>query len=73
MRPARYRDMKDEIKGKMRELKGKLTGDKPEEMRGKAEQEADKMRRIARDVRADIKGDDDEAHRSDDVRDKPAW
>jgi uncharacterized protein YjbJ (UPF0337 family) len=66
-------EMKDEIKGKARELKGKLTGDKPEEMRGKAEQEADKMRRNARDVRDDIKEGTDHTTRPDDVREKRSW
>jgi len=40
--------MKDEIKGKADELKGKLTGDRSEEMKGKAEQAADKVRRAGR-------------------------
>ncbi len=46
--------MKGEIKGKARELKGKLTGDKSEEMRGKAEQVGDKARRNARDIKEDL-------------------
>jgi uncharacterized protein YjbJ (UPF0337 family) len=46
--------MKDEIKGKADELKGEITGDKSEEMKGKAEQAGDKVRRNARDLRDDI-------------------
>src|SRR6266581_3702091 len=63
-RPTRWRarthftlevHMKDEIKGKADELKGKLTGDKKEEWKGKAEQAGDKLRRNARDIRDDVK------------------
>jgi uncharacterized protein YjbJ (UPF0337 family) len=69
----RYLDMKDEIKGKAHEMKGKLTGDKPEEWKGKAEQEADKLRRTARDVRDDMKDEADKDERPDDVREEKAW
>ncbi len=64
--------MKDEIKGKADELKGKLTGDKKEEWKGKAEQEGDKMRRNARDVRDDLT-DDTPARDPDDVREEKSW
>ena len=43
--------MKDEIKGKADELKGKLTGDRSEELKGKAEQAMDKAKRTGRDIR----------------------
>jgi uncharacterized protein YjbJ (UPF0337 family) len=33
--------MKDEIKGKANEIKGKITGDKPEEMKGVAARDRD--------------------------------
>lgn len=61
----RYRGMKDEIKGKADELKGKLTGDRSEEYKGKAEQAGDKVRREARDIKEDIThaGDRDRAER----------
>lgn len=65
--------MKDEIKGKADELKGKLTGDQSEEWKGKAEQEGDKMRRSARDVRDDLKDEGDKSERPDDVREERAW
>ena len=69
----RYRDMKDEIKGKADELKGKVTGDESEEWKGKAEQEGDKMRRTARDLRDDVKDEADKADRPDDVRENRSW
>src|SRR5579859_2068770 len=47
--------MKDEIKGKAHEIKGKVTGDKSEEMKGKAEQGVDKLKRTGRDVRDDLR------------------
>lgn len=66
--------MKDEIKGKGDELKGKLTGDKSEEMKGKAEQAGDKLRRTARDVRDDVTDRDERpAGDPDDVRGDKSW
>jgi len=47
--------MKDEIKGKAEEIKGKVTGDRAEEMKGKAHQAEDKARRTVRDVKEDVK------------------
>ena len=52
--------MKDEIKGKTDELKGKLTGDKSEEMKGKGEQAVDKAKRTGRDIAGDLKETDQE-------------
>ncbi len=46
--------MKDEIKGKAEEIKGKVTGDRSEELKGKMRQAADKTRRVARDIRGDV-------------------
>lgn len=57
--------MKDSIKGKARELKGKVTGDRSEEMKGKAEQAADRVRRVARDVRDDVADGSHEPHAGD--------
>jgi uncharacterized protein YjbJ (UPF0337 family) len=51
--------MKDEIKGKAHEIKGKVTGDKSEEMKGKAEQAADKLKRVSRDIRVDVRHEGD--------------
>lgn len=57
--------MKDEIKGKAQELKGKLTGDKSEEMKGKARQEMDHARAKARDVKEDVREEWDKRHQGD--------
>lgn len=66
--------MKDEIKGKADELKGKLTGDKSEEMKGKAEQAGDKVRRNARDLRDDLTEDTERpAGDPDDVSGEKSW
>ena len=46
--------MKDEIKGKAEEVHGKMTGDKSEELKGKAYQAVDKVRRAGRDIRDDV-------------------
>lgn len=46
--------MKDELKGKAEEVKGKMTGDKGEELKGKAHQMVDKLKRSGRDVRDDV-------------------
>ncbi|HKC19007.1 MAG TPA: CsbD family protein [Candidatus Dormibacteraeota bacterium] len=51
--------MKDEVKGKVDEMKGKVTGDRSEEMKGKAEQAGDKLRRNARDIKEDVTNESD--------------
>jgi uncharacterized protein YjbJ (UPF0337 family) len=51
--------MKDEIRGKAEEIKGKVTGDRSEEMKGKARQAADKTRRVVRDVKEDVRSEVD--------------
>ena len=51
--------MKDEIRGKAEEIKGKVTGDKSEELKGKARQEGDKTRRAVRDVKEDVRSEVD--------------
>jgi uncharacterized protein YjbJ (UPF0337 family) len=53
--------MKDQIRGKAEELEGKATGDKGEELRGKARQAVGDLKRTARDVRGDLS---DEAERT---------
>jgi uncharacterized protein YjbJ (UPF0337 family) len=47
--------MKDQLLGKAEELKGKLTGDKSLELKGKARQNAGNAKRAVRDIKADIK------------------
>ena len=74
--------MKEEIKGKGEEIRGKLTGNKAEELKGKARQAADKVQRTGRDIRDDIKDeaakhrerDDRESEReAEEVQEKRPW
>lgn len=46
--------MKDQVRGKAEELKGKLTGDRGEEMKGKARQVVGNVKRDARDLKGDV-------------------
>ena len=48
--------MKDRVKGKAEEVKGKLTGNRTLETKGKLRQAGDKLRRDVRDVKADLRG-----------------
>jgi len=57
--------MKDQVRGKAEEMKGKLTGDKSEELKGKARQTAGNAKRAVRDIKADVKEEADK-HRDDD-------
>jgi uncharacterized protein YjbJ (UPF0337 family) len=71
--------MKDEIKGKVEEIKGRVTGDRSEEMRGKAHQAEDKVRRTVRDIKEDVKeGVDNEKEKerereAETVRERRSW
>jgi uncharacterized protein YjbJ (UPF0337 family) len=47
--------MKDAVKGKVEEVKGKITGNKGEEMKGKARQATDRIQRVGRDIREDLR------------------
>jgi len=47
--------MKDQVKGKAEELKGKATGDRAEEAKGKARQEWGDAKAKARDTREDVR------------------
>jgi uncharacterized protein YjbJ (UPF0337 family) len=55
--------MKDQVRGKAEEMKGKLTGDRSEELKGKARQTAGKAKSAVRDIKADVK---EEVDRHDD-------
>jgi uncharacterized protein YjbJ (UPF0337 family) len=46
--------MKDQVRGKAEELKGKVTGDRGEELKGKARQAAGNVKRDVRDLKADM-------------------
>ena len=59
--------MKDQIRGKAEELTGKVTGDRSEEMKGKARQAVGNLKRTARDVRGDVQ---DEVHRTEQEQDR---
>jgi uncharacterized protein YjbJ (UPF0337 family) len=56
--------MKDKIKGKAEEFKGKMTGDRPKEVKGKARQGMGQVKEDARDLRR-------EAEKRDRDRDLP--
>ena len=43
--------MKDKIVGKLQEIKGRVTGDKAEELKGKARQKVGSVKQAAGDVR----------------------
>lgn len=58
--------MKDQVRGKAEEMKGKLTGDKSEELKGKARQTAGRAKSAVRDIKADVKEEVD--RRSDTPR-----
>ncbi|HSP10583.1 MAG TPA: CsbD family protein [Candidatus Dormibacteraeota bacterium] len=63
--------MKDQVKGKAEEVHGKLTGDKGEELKGKAHQAVDKVKRTGRDVRDDVQQEGDK-HRDEAERERQA-
>jgi uncharacterized protein YjbJ (UPF0337 family) len=46
--------LKDQIRGKAEEIKGKLTGDRGLVLKGKARQSAGDVKSMARDIRADV-------------------
>ncbi len=58
--------MKDQIRGKAEEIKGKATGDRSEEMKGRARQAVGNLKRSARDVRGDVQGEVDRTKREQD-------
>jgi len=47
--------MKDQVRGKAEELKGKVTGDRKEELKGKARQKVGDVKRAVRDVKGDVR------------------
>ncbi len=53
--------MKDKLQGKAEELKGRMTGDDSEEMKGKARQDVGNVKDAARDIRDDVEGRNDPA------------
>ena len=59
--------MKDQVRGKAEEIKGKVTGDKSEELKGKARQTAGNAKSKVRDIQADVREEVDKNR--DDNRD----
>jgi uncharacterized protein YjbJ (UPF0337 family) len=55
--------MKDQVRGKAEEIKGKVTGNKTEENKGKARQTVGNVKRAARDLQADVR-EEANKHRS---------
>jgi uncharacterized protein YjbJ (UPF0337 family) len=47
--------MKDQVRGKAEEIHGQVTGDKSEELKGKARQTAGHVKSKVRDIQADVK------------------
>jgi uncharacterized protein YjbJ (UPF0337 family) len=47
--------MKDQVRGKAEELKGKVTGNRSEELKGKARQKLGNAKRAVRDVKGDLR------------------
>jgi uncharacterized protein YjbJ (UPF0337 family) len=56
--------MKDQVRGKAEEIKGKVTGDKKEELKGKVRQTAGNAKRAFRDIKEDVVEEVDK-HRDD--------
>jgi hypothetical protein len=66
-----WRLVKDKIQGKAEELKGRVTGDRATELKGKARQAVGEAKRLARDLgvepgepRAEDRAEDGEVERS---------
>jgi uncharacterized protein YjbJ (UPF0337 family) len=49
--------MKDQVRGKAEEIKGKLTGNRSDEMKGKVRQKVGNVKRAARDVKEDVRNE----------------
>jgi uncharacterized protein YjbJ (UPF0337 family) len=58
--------MKDKIKGKAEEIKGKVTGDRFEELKGRARQKVGTVKQTAKEIRHDAE------HRNDGKTGRPA-
>jgi uncharacterized protein YjbJ (UPF0337 family) len=47
--------MKDQVRGKAEEIKGKLTGNRKVELKGKARQKLGEAKSAVRDIKADVR------------------
>ncbi|HSS94062.1 MAG TPA: CsbD family protein [Candidatus Dormibacteraeota bacterium] len=63
--------MKDQVRGKAEELKGKATGNYGDELKGKVRQAVGKAESAARDIRADVH-EEAERRRERDLEDDQA-
>jgi len=58
--------MRDQVRGKAEEVEGKATGDRSEELKGKARQAVGDLKRSARGVRGDVQDEVDRTKREQD-------
>ena len=47
--------MKDQVRGKAEEIKGKVTGDRKVELKGKARQKVGDAKQAVRDIKGDVR------------------
>ena len=47
--------MKDKVRGKTEEIKGKVTGDRKGELKGQARQKVGDVKRAVRDIKGDVR------------------
>ena len=59
--------MKDKLEGKIEETKGKVTGDRVEEAKGKGRQAMGEGKRLARDARDEVNRDQEESSGSNET------
>jgi hypothetical protein len=64
--------VKDKMQGKAEELKGKVTGDRATELKGKARQAVGEAKRLARDLNIDPGDDRTEARETPAPAQRPA-
>jgi uncharacterized protein YjbJ (UPF0337 family) len=48
--------VKDQVRGKAEEIKGRVTGNRTEKLKGQARQKLGDAKRAVRDVKGDVKG-----------------
>ncbi|HEY4865139.1 MAG TPA: CsbD family protein [Candidatus Dormibacteraeota bacterium] len=63
--------MKDKVQGKAEELKGKVTGDRATELKGKARQAVGEAKRLARDLEIDTGRERTEAVEATETKPEP--
>jgi uncharacterized protein YjbJ (UPF0337 family) len=63
--------MKDKVQGKAEEVKGKVTGDRATELKGKARQAVGEAKRLARDLEIDTGRERTEAVEATETKPEP--